>query len=265
MAGSSSPHVLLERRPPIAVLTFNNPSRLNAFAAEELRTLRHHLQEVAQDKEVRAVLLTGAGKAFTAGGDVAAMEEALNDGSIPRMFHDLVGEQERCVREIVEMAKPVVAALPGVAAGGGMSMALACDWRIAAPEATLVPAFPSLGGIPDGGLTYFLPHYLGIGLTQELLFTNARLSAERAKELGLVHEIVPAAELAGRARARTEELARGPQFAYGWMKRLLVASFTQGLESQLSLERRAMVEASRGPELAEGIRAFRAKRPPKFP
>ncbi|HTT25885.1 MAG TPA: enoyl-CoA hydratase-related protein, partial [Thermoplasmata archaeon] len=173
--------------------------------------------------------------------------------------------QESSVREILTMPKPVVAALPGVAAGGGLSLALAADWRIASTEATLVPAFPALGAVPDGGLTYLLPHFLGIGLAQELLFTSARIPADRARELGLLHEVLPAERLRARAIERTTELAAGPTFAYGWMKRLLVSAFSEGIETQLALERRGAVEAARRGELPEGIRAFREKRRPNFP
>ncbi len=257
-------HLRVETREGVRSLTFQRPERLNSFGPAEIRELRLALQEAAQDPGVRAVLLTGEGRAFSAGGDVAAMGESLEAGNLPSMFHDLVGEQERCVREIVEMAKPVVAALPGVAAGGGMSLALACDWRVASPTASLVVAFPSLGAIPDGGLTYFLPHYLGIGEAQRLLFGPGRLSAEEALELSLIHEIVPADALRDRAHERARELAQGPTRAYGAIKRLLLAAYHQPLEAQLSLERRAMVEATRGPELPEGIRAFLAKRPPRF-
>jgi 2-(1,2-epoxy-1,2-dihydrophenyl)acetyl-CoA isomerase len=151
-----------------------------------------------------------------------------------------------------------------VAAGGGLALALATDWRIASESATLVPAFPGLGAVPDGGLTYFLPHFLGIGLAQELLFTNARISAERARELGLVHEVVAPGDLEARAWERAAELADGPTLAYGWMKRLMVSAFSESLETQMMLERRGAVEAAEGTELPEGIRAFREKRKPDF-
>jgi 2-(1,2-epoxy-1,2-dihydrophenyl)acetyl-CoA isomerase len=254
----------MERRAGTVELTFNRPARRNAFGPEELRGLRLALQRVAQDPGVRAVVLTGSGEAFSAGGDVSAMAESLERGDLPEMFHDLVGEQERCVREIVEMPKPVIAALPGVAAGGGLSLALACDWRIGTPKTVLVTAFTALGGIPDGGLTYFLPHYLGIGGAQELLFGDGRLDAQRARDLSLLHEVVSEGELVTRARARADQFARGPVGAYAGIKRLLVSSFANPLETQLALERRAMVEATRGTELPEGIRAFRAKRSPRF-
>ncbi len=217
------------------------------------------------DRSVRCVLLTGAGSAFCAGGDVAVMEEHRAEGTLDRLFHELTGEQELSVRTIMNMPKPVVAALPGVAAGGGLSLALACDWRIASPKALLVPAFPQLGAVPDGGLTYLLPHYLGIGGAQELLFRNARLSAESARDLGLVHEICPAEELTVRALDRARELSEGPTREYGILKQLMLSAFSESLDTQMVLERRSAVEAARGPELPEGIRAFIEKRRPRFP
>ncbi|HTW77009.1 MAG TPA: enoyl-CoA hydratase-related protein [Thermoplasmata archaeon] len=247
-----------------ATLTIDRPDRRNALDVPSMRELKESLQALSIDESVRAVLLTGAGGAFSAGGDVATMEEFRSRGELVSLFHDLTGEMEAAIREIVGMPKPVLAALPGVAAGGGLSLALAADWRIASENATLVPAFGALGAVPDGGLTYFLPHYLGLGLAQEMIFTNARVPAARARELGLVHEVVPPPALIGRAEARLAELADGPTFAYGRAKRLLVAAFGGTLETQMALERRAAVEAAARPELDEGIRAFVEKRPPKF-
>ncbi|MCI4330623.1 MAG: enoyl-CoA hydratase-related protein [Thermoplasmata archaeon] len=257
--------VLTERRGAVLEIRINRPERLNALDVPSFSVLRAALQSAALDPSVRAVVLTGSGKAFCAGGDVASMEEHRSRDALPRLFHELTGEQERSVREIMTMAKPVVAVLPGVAAGGGLSLALACDWRIATQGAVLVPAFPALGAVPDGGLTYLLPHYLGIGLSQELLFTNARVPAERGRELGLLHEVVAPDELSARGWARATELAEGPTFAYGWIKRLMVSAFQQSLEAQLALERRGAVEAAQRTELSEGIRAFHEKRKPKFP
>jgi 2-(1,2-epoxy-1,2-dihydrophenyl)acetyl-CoA isomerase len=248
----------------VETITFTRPKSLNAFDAEGLVELRSLLQQTAVDPEVRAVLLTGEGRAFSAGGDVAVMKQAQEAGNLAHLFHVLTGEQEAAVREIVTMPKPVVAALPGVAAGGGMSLALACDWRIASSEASFVPAFPQLGAVPDGGLTYLLPHFLGIGLAQELLFAPATIGAERAREMGLVHEVVAADRLQHRSQERAAELAAGPTFAYGRMKRLMLSAFSSSLEAQMALERRAMVEAAQHHELPEGIRAFIEKRPPRF-
>lgn len=264
MVDSSGP-VTSTRDGSVLEIRLNRPDRLNALDVPSFRAVREQLQAAALDETIRCVVITGEGRAFCAGGDVAVMEEWAARGELPRLFHELTGEQELSVREIVQMPKPVIASLPGVAAGGGLSLALAADWRIAARGATLVPAFPGLGAVPDGGLTYFLPHYLGIGGAQQLLFTNARVPAERALELGLVHEVVEPDRLGERTRDRARELANGPTFAYGRLKRLLVSAFSDSLESQLQLERRGAVEAARRGELPEGIRAFREKRSPRFP
>jgi 2-(1,2-epoxy-1,2-dihydrophenyl)acetyl-CoA isomerase len=249
----------------VLTITIERPDRLNALDVPSMVALRQALQAAAVDRDIRAVVLTGAGTSFCAGGDVAVMEEHRARGALPALFHALTAEMELGIREMTGMPKPVLAALPGVAAGGGLSLALAADWRIASETAVLVPAFPTLGAVPDGGLTYFLPHFLGLGRAQELLFQNARISAARARELGLVHEVVPAAALQRRTVERAHELAEGPTFAYGWTKRLLHAASSGSVESQMMLERRAAVEAAQRGELSEGIQAFRAKRPPKFP
>lgn len=259
-----TPAIRTERNGPIVTLRIDRPERKNALDVPSMRELRQALQETATDPASRVVILTGEGEAFSAGGDVAAMEEYRERGELPQLFHALTAEMEQAIRDIVSMPKPVLASLPGVAAGGGLSLALASDWRIASERATLVPAFGQLGAVPDGGLTYFLPHYLGIGLAQETFFSRSRIDAARARELGLVHEVVPHAALARRTEERAKELAEGPTRAYASTKRLLVSAFGSSLEAQLALERRHAVEAARGPELAEGIRAFREKRPPRF-
>jgi 2-(1,2-epoxy-1,2-dihydrophenyl)acetyl-CoA isomerase len=249
----------------VTTITIDRPERLNALDVPSMRALREALERAGHDARVRAVVLTGEGRAFCAGGDVATMDEHRRAGTLSQLFHDLTGEQELAVRAVVGMPKPVLASLPGVAAGGGLALALAADWRIASEAAVLVPAFPALGAVPDGGLTYFLPHFLGLGLAQELLFTNARLPAAKARELGLLHEVVPAERLAARTAERAGELAGGPTFAYGRTKSLLLSAFHESLAHQLGLERQGAFEAAEGGELPEGIRAFREKRPPAFP
>ncbi len=258
------PGVRTARDGAVLSISIDRADRLNALDVPSMKELRTALQRASIDPTVRAVLLTGEGSAFCAGGDVGTMDEHRVRGELPSLFHELTGEQELSIREIVGMRKPVLAALPGVAAGGGLALALAADWRIASETAILVPAFPGLGAVPDGGLTYFLPHFLGIGLAQEMLFTNARMPAGRARELGLVHEVVAPGALRARAAERARELAEGPTFAYGWMKRLIVSAFHESLDTQMMLERRGAVEAAEGTELPEGIRAFREKRRPAF-
>jgi len=249
----------------VSTITIDRPERLNALDLPTMRSLREALESAGRDRRIRAVVLRGEGRAFCAGGDVATMDEHRRAGTLAQLFHDLTGEQELAVRAIVGMPKPLLASISGVAAGGGLALALAADWRISAEEAVLVPAFPGLGAVPDGGLTYFLPHYLGLGLAQELLLTNARVPAARAHELGLVHEVVPSARLIARTEERTLELSQGPTLAYGWTKRLLQSAFHESLTTQLGLERQGAFEAAEGRELPEGIQAFREKRRPSFP
>ena len=256
--------VTTERRAHVLTVILNRPERRNALDVPSMRELRVVLQDAAMDPQARAVVLTGRGEAFSAGGDVTAMDEYRSRGELPQLFHALTAELELVIRDVVSMPKPVLASLPGVAAGGGLSLALASDWRIASERAMLVPAFSQLGAVPDGGLTYFLPHYLGIGTAQEMLFSRARIDASRARELGLVHEVVPHEELVSRTAERAAELADGPTATYGLTKRLVLSAFGASLETQLALERRAAVEAAQGTELSEGIRAFREKRSPRF-
>src|SRR5487761_247903 len=221
----------------VLTITIDRPERRNALDVPSMRELRQALQEAAVDPRARVVVLTGRGEAFSAGGDVAAMDEYRARGELPQLFHALTAEMEQGIRDLVSMPKPVLASLPGVAAGGGLSLALASDWRIASDRATLVPAFSQLGAVPDGGLTYFLPHFLGIGLAQEMFFTRARIPADRALALGLVHEVVTHERLAERTAERARELAAGPTGAYGWTKRLVLSAFSSSLETQLALER----------------------------
>jgi 2-(1,2-epoxy-1,2-dihydrophenyl)acetyl-CoA isomerase len=257
--------VQVERRRAVSLIRLSRPGKLNALNPEGVRILRRSIQEMAHDPAIRCVILTGAGNAFSAGGDVSTMQQHLSAGDLARLFNELTGELELTIREILGMRKPVVASLPGVAAGGGLSLALACDWRIASTTALLVPAFSALGAVPDGGLTFFLPHFVGMGMAQELFFSSSRVSAERGQQLGLLHEVVPADELEARTWAKASELAAGPTRAYAALKHLLVTSYGASLESQLALERRYATEVAAGPELAEGIQAFGEKRKPDFP
>jgi 2-(1,2-epoxy-1,2-dihydrophenyl)acetyl-CoA isomerase len=265
MTDSAAPSIRLERRDAVATIRFSRPAQLNAFDPDSVRLLLRTLQDVAHEPAVRAVIVTGEGTAFSSGGDVLSMREHLRAGTLVQLFTDLTGTLEQAIREILGMKKPVVAAVPGVAAGGGLALALACDWRIGSTNAVLVPAFSGLGAVPDGGLTYFLPHFVGIGIAQELLFSKSRVPAERARELGLLHEVVAPERLEARTWEKASELATGPTRAYSATKQLLVAAYGSTVESQLALERRYAVEAAVGPEISEGIEAFGEKRKPEFP
>jgi 2-(1,2-epoxy-1,2-dihydrophenyl)acetyl-CoA isomerase len=265
MADTGAPTIQVDRRDAVSRVRISRPEKLNALDPDSVRLLRRSLQNAAHDPAIRTVILTGDGKAFSAGGDVSSMKEHLEAGDLQRLFSELTGELELTIREILGMRKPVVASLPGVAAGGGLSLALACDWRVASTNALLVPAFGDLGAVPDGGLTFFLPHFVGMGVAQELFFSSSRVSAERALTLGLVSEVVAPEQLEARSWAKATELANGPLLAYSALKHLLVTSYGASLESQLALERRYATEVAGGPEVAEGIVAFGEKRKPDFP
>lgn len=265
MPSSTASSIQVDRRESVVLVRMSRPEKLNALDPDAVKALRARLMDAAHDASVRAVILTGQGRAFSSGGDVASMREHLQAGDLARLFYELTGELETTVRELLGMRKPVVAALPGVAAGGGLSLALACDWRIASSEAVLVPAFGALGAVPDGGLTFFLPHYVGIGIAQELFFSNHRVSADRALSLGLVHEVVAPDAVESRAWERALELANGPTRSYASVKHLLVMSYASSLETQLALERRYATQAAGGPEVSEGIQALGEKRVPVFP
>jgi 2-(1,2-epoxy-1,2-dihydrophenyl)acetyl-CoA isomerase len=265
MADAGDSTIQVERRNAVALVRMSRPDRLNALDPDSVRQLRRALQDAAHDPKIRAVILTGAGNAFSAGGDVSAMQQHLQAGNLVRLFNELTGELELTIRELMSMRKPAIASLPGVAAGGGLSLALACDWRIASSSALLVPAFGSLGAVPDGGLTFFLPHFVGVGVAQELFFSATRVPADRALRLGLVQEVVAPDDLEARTWAKAAELASGPTLAYAALKQLLTTSYGSSLETQLALERRYAIEVAGGPELAEGIQAFGEKRKPDFP
>lgn len=254
--------VEVRREGAVALVTLHRPEVFNAFTLSMVRELRARLAEAMADPEVGALVLTGAGKAFCAGGDVQEM-----DGNLHRAeahFLDLTAAHHEVVRLLVEGPKPVVCALNGVAAGGGFGLALCGDLRVAGERARFKPAYFRLGVAPDGGSTWLLPRLVGFARAQELLFHDRVVDAQEALALGLVHEVVPQERLMERALAEADALAAGPAFALAAAKRLMVATTSSDLAQQLALERRLNSESGATPEFAEGARAFREKREPDF-
>ncbi|HVE83969.1 MAG TPA: enoyl-CoA hydratase-related protein [Myxococcales bacterium] len=260
---SNESTVRAKREGAVLTLTLDHPSRLNALDWPLLESFLPQLRAAARDRTVRVVVVTGAGKAFCAGGDLKACMEksAANPGAA---FYELASVFHLCVEEIRWMEKPVVAAINGVAAGGGFSLALACDLRLMAKSASLKQAYTSAGLAYDGGSTFTLPRLVGMGKALEMAMLDEPVGAEEALRLGLVTRVVPDGELAGAAAALAEKLAGKAVGAIGRVKRLLNGSFDHGLEAQLELERQAISDASDTPEGREGVRAFVEKRPAKF-
>ncbi|HEX6701064.1 MAG TPA: enoyl-CoA hydratase-related protein [Gaiellaceae bacterium] len=243
----------------VQTITLNRPDVLNAFNAAMHRSLQAALKEAARDAEVRAVVVTGAGRGFCVGQDLTEFREAPGD----------IGDRLRSgyhgtILAIRSLEKPVLAAVNGPAAGAGLSLALACDLRIAADSASFVPAFINIGLVPDSGGTFLVRRLLGYARAFEWLTTGRKLTAEEAQAWGLVSEVVEADWLAARAAELAGELAAMPTRAIGMTKRLLDAAETSTLEEQLELEAQLQTAATKTDDFREGVAAFLEKRPPRF-
>jgi 2-(1,2-epoxy-1,2-dihydrophenyl)acetyl-CoA isomerase len=249
----------------VAVLTMNRPDRLNALSRPMLDAMLEALARLADDPAVGAVVLTGAGRGFCAGGDVKAMAEGneLGGTTMEEKAQALRGRMETS-RLLHEMPKPTIAMVRGAAAGAGLSLALACDLRVAAESAVLVPAFAGIGLAPDAGSTHALARLLGPQRAFAWMISNRRLSAAEALERGLVDEVVPDEELARAAGALAAELAAGPTRAIGLTKRLFDRALETSLEDQLEREADAQALAIATGDFREGVAAFLEKRAPGF-
>jgi 2-(1,2-epoxy-1,2-dihydrophenyl)acetyl-CoA isomerase len=244
----------------VATLTLDRPAALNALTIEVKVALLDALRQIAADRSVRAVILTGAGRAFCAGQDLG--ERRLPDA--PPLDEELRQRYEPIIRAMVELDRPIIAAINGVAAGAGASLALACDLRIAAESARFVLAFSRIALVPDSGATWFLPRIVGSARAAELALLDAPLDAATAERVGLVSRVVPDDELLPTATAMAASLAeRAPQ-AIAAAKRLLHQAWTTDLDAALEAERQAQGALGATFDHAEGVAAFLEKRPPKF-
>ncbi len=250
--------VLKERQDGVLVLTLNRPEKLNAITGELLDALYAALKEGEEDREVRALLLTGAGRAFSAGQDLTEFGDQKPD------YEAHLRRYNRVVEALSGLEKPLVVAVNGVAAGAGMSLALWGDLRFAAVGASFTTAFVRIGLVPDSGLSFLLPRLVGLAKAQELLLLSPRLSAEEALALGLVHRVVPAEKLMEEALSLAKELAQGPTRAYALTKKLLLETYRLSLTEALALEAVLQGQAGQTQDHEEGVRAFREKRPPRF-
>jgi 2-(1,2-epoxy-1,2-dihydrophenyl)acetyl-CoA isomerase len=249
--------VEVTREGAVQTITLNRPDVLNAFNRAMHGALRAALKEAA-DPEVRAVVLTGAGRGFCAGQDLAEFRE------LPDIRDALESTYHPNVLAIRALEKPVIAAVNGACAGAGLSLACACDIRIASADAALVPGFVGIGLVPDAGGTHFICRILGASRAFEWMVTNRRLSAAEALEWGLVSEVVAADALEARAAELAATLAAGPTRAIGMTKRLFDHAETATLEEQLEMESQLQAAATQTEDFREGVAAFAEKRPPKF-
>ena len=239
-------------------ITLNRPDVLNALSLDLLGELRDALQEAAEADDIRAVLLTGAGRGFSAGADLASTPVEGNFEEMIQTYYNPV------VRAIATMPKPVIAGVNGVAAGAGMSLALACDTRLLSSSAAFAVGFTGIGLVMDASASYFLPRLVGRGRAFELAYSGRKVGAEEALRLGFGEQIVPAETFAETAWEMTQRLAQGPTKAFAMVKEQLNASAHHDLEMQLGLEAQFQEVASNTADVREGVTAFKEKRKPKF-
>ena len=247
----------------VATLTLNRPDRLNALSTQITDDLLEALPRLAADAAVGAIVLTGAGRAFCAGGDVKRMAAETAPRSSEEDVARLRSRME-ISRLLHEIPKPIIAMVNGPAAGAGLAMALACDLRIAGESARFVTAFAKVGFSGDFGGSYFLSKLVGTGKARELYFTAEPLDAAQALALGVANRVVPDAELANVTMDFARKLAKGPRIALGLMKQNFNAAETGTLAALLDLEARRQVETGQTADHKEAARAFVEKRAPVF-
>lgn len=256
--------IQLEMRDTVCVLTLNRPDRLNALTTEVAKDFKAAVAE-AIERGARAIVLTGAGRAFSAGGDLREMQEiAKKDGRVEAFFDEPLRRLNEAIVLIRETPVPFIAAVNGVASGGGCNLALACDLVMAAESARFNQAFIKIGLTPDCGGTFMLPRLVGWKRATELLFTGELVSAKAAAAMGMINSVWPDDALMSNAMAMAEKLAQAPTAAIAEIKKLLDASAANDLRSQLDLERETQIESGKTKDFVEGVSAFLEKRPPRF-
>ena len=257
----------------VATITFNRPHKRNALSDQLTPALREMLLRFDEDPAVRVVVLTGAGTAFCAGGDVSGMGSGARSGRAAptaprRSFQDGVRElqrkQETLTLRLFELSKPTIAALPGPAAGAGLSIALACDIRLAAESAFVTTAFANIGLSGDYGASWLLPQLVGVAKAKELFFTGRRVGAAEGLALGIFNEVVPDDALRDRTQALARTIANGPPVALRYMKENLNRALGADFRTCLALEADRMSRSAQTQDHKEAVAAFLAKRAPVF-
>jgi len=254
----------LEMRDAVSVLTLNRPDRLNALTLQMAADLKTAVKE-AVSRGARSIVITGAGRAFCAGGDLREMQEiGGKEGRVEAFFDEPLRMLNESILMIRQTPLPFIAAVNGIASGGGCNLALACDLVVAATSAKFNQAFIKIGLSPDCGGTYVLPRSVGLKRAAELMFTGDMVTAEHALEMGMINAVTPDDGLMSHVMALADKLAAAPTAAIGQIKKLLNASATNDWETQLDLERQAQIESGKTKDFTEGVEAFLAKRAARF-
>lgn len=254
--------ILTQRHENILEVALNRPEAYNALNLDMMKMLGETLASAAVDDAIKGVLLTGKGKAFCSGGDLKWISQQSEDaGSV---LYRLAPQFHVAITEIRRMGKPVVAAINGIAAGGGFSLALACDFRVMGQSASLRQAYTSSGLSMDGGGSFALPRLVGLARAMEIMAFDEPISSVQALEWGLVTKVVADDEVQNKALLMLEKLSKTALHSFAWSKKLMTVSFNNTLETQLELERQGISACAGHPEGQEGIKAFVEKRKPSF-
>lgn len=255
--------LVYSRQGAVEVVTLNRPESKNSFSFAMIKELGDHFQQLSLDDEVRAVVITGSGNGFCTGADLTGTDNR-HDISLPVGMRLTTQWYSRVVGGIMNLEKPVIGAINGVAAGAGCNFALSCDLLIASEEARFIQVFVRRGLIADMGGTFFLPRLIGLARAKELMFSGEEVDARRALELGLVSRVVPAEQLMKAAMETAQRLAEGPTRAIGMIKHMLNRSFEASLEEAMEREASLQGVAVSTADVREGIVSFLEKRPPRF-
>jgi len=256
-AGSYDNLILEKNAQGVARLVLNRPESLNSLSGPLTLELSEAFDKLGQDSEVRAILLTGAGRGFSAGADLKAGTGGDPADWIRQYYNPLIIKMS-------QLGKPIIAAVNGVAAGAGFSLALACDIRIVSEKARFISAFIRIGLVPDSGLAYFLPRLVGLGRALEITATGEEVSAAKALEYGMVNQVVPAEELETASLVLANKLAQGPTYAIGLTKKILGEGLEKSLAEVLEMEAAAQHHAGKSSDFREGVTAFIEKRTAQF-
>ncbi len=253
--------ILFDQTDGVATITLNRPETLNAFNDTMIRECIDAFKRCGRDPQVRCVVLTGSGRGFSSGQDLAAVQARGQEFSIGEHLRQ---GYHRLIKTMVGLERPIVGAINGVAAGAGCGVALATDIRIAAEKASFVLAFSRVGLIPDSGLNWFLPRIIGQARAYQLAVTAEKLGAQQALEWGLVNQVAPMEKFQATVASWAQRLAQGPVLAYGLTKRAMNRAWEQSLDQALAYEAYLQETAGRSLDHREGVQAFLEKRAPRF-
>lgn len=252
--------ILIDTIEAVAIIRLNRPDRYNSFNQEMAMAMQEALDNASNNKAIRAIYITGEGKAFSAGQDLTEASDPNGPG-----IQKIVQEHYNpIIQKIRAIEKPVICAVNGVAAGAGANIALACDVVLAGSSASFLQAFSKIGLVPDSGGTFFLPRLIGFGRASALMMLGDKVTATEALQMGMIYKVVDDAELDREAFAIAKQLALMPTRGLGLTKRLLNESFANNLEEQLRLEEKLQAEAGKTADYKEGVNAFIQKRKPNF-